>query len=1227
MKNNQLLSTILMLMFLFVALNSLGFAAIRISYKDFTQDIGPQREPVISVKFLATQNDSPILLTESNTKLIQAGLKLDNSLKIDAPDADGYQFATWHSTLAIEEIDYGNPMGYPYVAEPKTFFEIVVTHNDEVGSRELPVCYGLGLNLRFTYNINGGRDLNLQEIVFDPRRDFFQFDFACYTNPGPWLDSVTFTNPNFRLTWSGNSQTDVGRPPKWLFPGIKYFMTVSYDRPADNPFSIDYMIFHFAGGIKFRMPLKTRDYALDVAPTLKLLSPVGNEKLAPCDTFEIKWEGQSPDHWVHIQYSNDNKSTWRHVASVQGHLNSYMWHVPNTAGRNCFIRISQDFIAPYGRKQLVYGMSDMNNANFNQEATRALTVSNTGDILEWDIFSQGIQTILTIINVPNNEQIVYVNYLVNNERFIALDNKNKELLFINSGDTSISKSVALPNNFSASSFIVDSKHRFICVKPDKYDNKLLFLDTAGNFILHYADSLPIIDCCINENEDIAYVVLLDNTIKLLSLSNFPQIDVKDVLTYAKNNFNIIENLTVSQDARLIATTFKHYTDVKGNNPRLGENIIYDSKNNVLFKSLRTNNTTALGLAFNPAGTLAILGHNSNVAQIRILDLTDDSGMEPIQFNIFNVYVGEPNHLLGFTVAKTGNALLAWSQFSEYPGNCVYINFTLPEATTSKIPFAIIEPQLTLTYDINFDTLIIGTEKDYTFPAIVCNTGEIDATFQKIAFSNSTFEFIKSPELPLFLRIGECQEIALTVAPLDTGNLRGELIFTACSKNYTFPISVIGLNRKLTLFNNPLDLGEACLDITSSFKVELFRNDDTVDVIINSIYLENDLYFKVVSFARDTILKPGEIFVAELSFRPIRREKLTTQLVICHSNQTNVKLNLQVIATGVGFAHTVSHRILPFIPEIRNRSFTIQNNETTSLRIDSIGLSPEGLYAVTTPLPLSIAPEQTIPIEIEYLGDTIRNASLKLFLSPCAPSDEITLVPYRAYILLSIPQVEANPKDMEVVIPVNFTQNESVSYKGERFFYSDFAINPRIFYPKYVESQFGKAELIKNEVINDKRFFGIKITGDFDARDGELVQIKGVAGLCETDSSPIEFVAVSQFFGDSVNVTTSNGIFQLIELCPDRFIRINNAKLFFESISPNPTPNEAAIIYEIFETIEDDVIFEVFDFVGNKLFSEVIANEQGRHSKVLNFANLTQGSYRVLIKFENEIQSYNLNIIR
>jgi hypothetical protein len=351
------------------------------------------------------------------------------------------------------------------------------------------------------------------------------------------------------------------------------------------------------------------------------------------------------------------------------------------------------------------------------------------------------------------------------------------------------------------------------------------------------------------------------------------------------------------------------------------------------------------------------------------------------------------------------------------------------------------------------------------------------------------------------------------------------------------------------------------------------------------------------------------------------------LIIRHSNQRQVTVIAPIFGTGISFE--ISHSYLPFIPEISVRTITVKNMGDALMQIDSADIQPEGFYRVNTLLPMSIAPLQTAEIEVEYLGDIIGNARLKLFARNCSRTEDVVLMPYSGYATLTIPQVNANPKDADVAIAINMQRTENYPYRGERFFYSEFAINPRIFYPKYAVSKFGKAEIVKNEIVNDRRIFGVRITGDFNSNSDELVSINGVAALCEVDNSDIDFIpSASIFFGDSVDISYTNGIFQLIDLCPDRLLLRKNLKLNLESITPNPASIQATLNYNILDDINSEITFEIFDLLGNIFYSaQLDGNSKGLHTKTFDISNLTQGSYKISVRYENETLSYNLNVVR
>ena len=123
---------------LFLIINFDAFAAINIMFRNREVYPGQREEPVIEAEFRATQNGTPLVLNNDNAILIQGCSENDvvnNTLiTFDVPQADGYQLARWTSAIAT-----------PHTA----YFKLVVTNNNEVGTRSIPPLFGFGYELLF----------------------------------------------------------------------------------------------------------------------------------------------------------------------------------------------------------------------------------------------------------------------------------------------------------------------------------------------------------------------------------------------------------------------------------------------------------------------------------------------------------------------------------------------------------------------------------------------------------------------------------------------------------------------------------------------------------------------------------------------------------------------------------------------------------------------------------------------------------------------------------------------------------------------------------------------------------------------------------------------------------------------------------------------------------------------------------------------------------------------
>jgi hypothetical protein len=87
------------------------------------------------------------------------------------------------------------------------------------------------------------------------------------------------------------------------------------------------------------------------APSIKVISPNGNETLRVGTSYPISWSTVGAVGDVKIENSIDNGGTWSTITGSTFNDGKYSWTVPNTTSENCLVRIS-DVAGP------VQGQSD-----------------------------------------------------------------------------------------------------------------------------------------------------------------------------------------------------------------------------------------------------------------------------------------------------------------------------------------------------------------------------------------------------------------------------------------------------------------------------------------------------------------------------------------------------------------------------------------------------------------------------------------------------------------------------------------------------------------------------------------------------------------------------------------------------------------------------------------------------------------------------------------------------
>lgn len=1178
-----------------------AFGEITIDYRDYVQYKGTKGEPIIECIVGASNDKGAIELDTSNVSLIESDVTLNKNLSIIAAGNNEYLFR-WTPCLAT-----------PHTAT----FEFVVSYDGEVGSRKVPPLYNFGYEIALFKS--SPNDIAVSQLDFSTY-DLIQIDFSvayssdtnvmkdsnrCW-NIIPYLDSITFTQPGFSYIWTGSGMDMGGKLPRQLVQNTAYQITIIYDRPADNPFRYGYMVFHFAGDIQFKLPFTTKAYDLDTKPNLKILSPTGGERIAPCQTMLIEWEGASKDHPVIITYSVDGEKTWKMVASVSGESSSYLWTVPNEASENCFIRVSQTF-QQSPAISLHYDNGRILDACFNKDGTLGLTLSDFGNLVEWDLYEDGGPVVQTNITLGGEwRSACYFN-----NKIVTLNTETNVLRVYNSGSSALAKEVVLKGKYTTKQLLSNTDGTILAIIPNAYESRLLFLDT--NFLeLIYDVNAPVTNVYFGKSNGYVYVSLLNNEVIVFDISKFPQ--VSEIRRYNFANDQYIANVvSVTSDERLIGLALRDFEPINTfyNRNWYADNLIYDTLTKQVFRNIQINDAAAVSLDFNKNGTLAIISY-PHAPQLSIVDLTNQYAKPNTTSYLFS------QQLLGCVVKD--NSMLVYSYGND---NCKLINFSLPESIETELPFTIVQPKVTLSQIPVFDSLIIGTSKSYTYQKILCNSTDVPITIDTVYFKVGWF-FGVNTQFPRTLEAGECMNIEVVTSPLDTGNINDTLQVVVCKNVFSFPMSYYSIDRKLTLLTNPIEYGELCVGEEDVRKVELFRNDDSVDVLINDVWLENSGSFFIDYAPRDTILHTGEIYVITLRFKPNQKSDANTRLVIKHSNQSFVFIYCPVRGVGITTTVEVSHEYLPFIPEIKKRYITLKNMDITEMFIDSVVIVPD-VYKCNTTLPLYILPGAVDSIEIEYLGDSPSNATLSLIVKPCNLNKNVKMMQYSGSATLTIPNVTANPKDMNVAIPVQMRKTEIYDYAGQRFFNAEITTNPRMFTPFKIESKYDSATILYNRVEDGKRKIGVSIVGNFAKYDDELFRIIGPVALAEETECNIEFSDTSQYFGVAVDVVANNGKLLLDGLCEGRLVTRGGVTI--NSVFPSPVATEANVNYTILEDFGTMAKMYVVSIDGKVVISRNIDAVIGEHSITINTSDLYSGEYQIIITNENAIAKYKFRVVR
>ncbi len=1030
------------------------------------------------------------------------------------------------------------------------------------------------------------------------------------------IDSITTNNPVFSYYWIGH---DVNRnpPPTSLNPGFSYLVDIFFDSPDENYYQ-GVMTFHYANGMKRYLNLYGNSFKIDRETSLLLIRPNGNEKLTPCQKYQIKWKGHSKSLPVKIHVSYDNGSSWETIAAVVDSV--YMWAVPGTISDYVKIKVSQDFVKT--KERLLFEDSRSVYAiKFNGNGSRLLAASDNGQIREWDLTSYDIlKRYNASLRRGNDEMYCFGLEYVNDYNNIAAAYNNMSvagakrdtIAFFDSENSLPIRKAEVSWDFKSKEMLSDQKGRFLAMAPE-FGNQLLLLSVEDGSTLRTVDfPSPVNSASFDRAGGMAAVSLLNGEIWLMALPDFSLIE-----KFTLPNVAIILEIAMAPNGKFIAMA----TKADGNGGKSAINVL-DISSKMIVRSFYIASSDPVGLEFNSTSSLLVVGSKAN-PKIALMDLPSDQFAGGLSANF-----GE---MTDFEFSPEGNAFATSAANAE---NLLYQTFNYPEEDLSDNNLRIIQPMATIT-GIDIEPAYLGQTSLHSFNSTFCNSGEVPVFLNNAEMKFGDYFKMTNSLVPDTLYPGECLNIGLEYTPLDTGRIVDTLIISYCNDEFYQPVESYGIPRDIQFFGEPFDFGEACVGDSIIKEIRLLRNNDPVPLFINSIKVTDPFSspFRLMMIYADTLLAPGGEISIDAGFFPDELGEAEGMILVSHSNQFKFIAEFNVKARGIGTFIELSHEELLFIPEILTRKLFIKNIGGDDLYINDLIPDTPGIFTIVSTLPMLIPAGEERAIEIAWNGSPAGDINIDIDASPCVVNLPLKFGEYSASSQVSIPKVTADPRN-EVEIPLNFTNNERTAYNGPRFFEAEITINPRLFLPYGVISDYGEGQLVRNEIVNDLRIIGIRIDGDFPA-DGTVAKIKGYAGLAEVASSPIGFTGNLQHWGSAVANSVSPGVFELTKIGNNRLIKHYAANVEIESIKPNPTGGDITIKIsrraagdDSKESARSDVIvFEIIDNLGNVVMSAEPAElGTGANEIRLNVSYLPTGTYTVIVKSGNSLSSGILVVI-
>lgn len=1131
----------------FFAIVSTTFSQFRVEIRELRPQfitIDTADYPFLHAWLRATNNGTPYSFSTKELTIVEGNLST-KAITIASPDAEGFQKISW-----ITRSQGANRA--EFVVSTNIGTSSVLGRHDRGGISQVRFCDPFSMQIdEFNF---GSVPLGFQEYTTLLVKAIASKKNDSGIEISTRLDSITFSHPDFSYRWIG-SYVSTNPPPVGLSPAVGYYFDILF-KPSRSGYYKEYAVLHYEGGQKDYLLLRANGFEMLESRSLKLVDPDTSIILTPCTPYQVKWKGYRVGAPTYVDWTPDNGKTWDTLGSSMDSV--FLWRTPGTITDSGSLRVRQE-LGNFDQKTLTHPAlrAPVSKIAWNALGDALIAGYESGKIAEWNKIDGMLRDTFLIptIAFPASKSewlgIGYVNDTTIYGVFRIPSTGQESLVIFNRGNLNpiLSKNITGEGEISAVHRIKEMM--YIVPKRGKVIRRVSLIDGSELASSTFTEPITAFNPGNGEKGSIA---LLDGSIHVLDMNTM------NILTTLSNPaLPLMSQLAISNDGAFVAggTMLSEQSFYSASTSEVH---VFDIATKTVVRSLRNSSSDVIALDFNATNQFLATGF-AGFPQISVWRLPT------------NVFLGQLANHQGFLTdikySPDGKALASSAKTSD---NLKVMDFAFPEKDTS-IGFIRIEPSKPIIVSAELGDALMMHPTDTILKVNLCNGGNGDI-FIDYAYFREGIHFSLISQIPNTLRIapGSCIDINIRVLARENGLLTDSLFFGFCNQEFFMPIRANGILRSINPIAQGQKLGPACINEVVTKRIDLIRNDDPVPVTINKIVTKSPA-ITILTKISDTILLPGATLSVDVRFSPKQLGEELLEVLVFHSGLSQYEVPIVLKGYGDGTDVTVPS-VIACIPELKNKTITLQNASLNEVRLDSISISGNS-FALVTSLPIIFPPRSQRDIEISFIGSLPDSGEImSCSFYPCATAKTIRIVPYSAKATITLPQVKADPRG-RVTIPITVSLNERVPYIGKQVAIVEFTSNQGLFLPDSVTSSFGTMSIVSREVQNETRTTRLLFEGDI-PNAGTLCLVSGFVGIGSMHETILDFSETLPFFSSSVQSSFVNGSLQLSHICDNLFL--SDKKLArITAVYPQPASEMVKIAFQSTET--SDIAIVLTDQIG------------------------------------------------